>query len=198
MSYPENKIAAFDFDGTLTTRDSMFAYIAFVKGKTRLLLGMIWLLPMLIRFKLGIKDRQEAKEQLLYHFFGGMDEKVLRQQAEYFSQQKIPQMLRKEIIDRLTWHQNQGHRCFLVSASLDLWLQPFADTYKLELLSTQAQFSNGKYTRTFRSANCYGPEKVKRIQAALEGQPDYFVYAYGDSNGDREMLAWADEDVLIS
>lgn len=198
MSFSKNHIAAFDFDGTLTTQDSMFAYIAFVKGKMRLLLGMIWLLPMLIRFKLGLKDRQAAKEQLLYHFFGGMEETTLRQQAKSFSQQKLPQMLRPEMMERLAWHQNQGHRCFLVSASLDLWLQPFADTYNLELLATQAQFSNGKYARTFRSANCYGPEKTKKIQAALEGQPDYFVYAYGDSNGDREMLAWADEDVLIS
>ena len=159
---------------------------------------MIWLLPMLVLFKLGLKDRQKAKEQLLFHFFKGMEEGGLKQKAVSFCEQELPQMLRTEMMDRLAWHQNQGHRCFLVSASLDLWLQPFADKYQLDLLSTQAQFSHGKYTRPFRSPNCYGPQKVKSIQAALKGQPDYFVYAYGDSNGDREMLAWADEDVLIT
>lgn len=197
MSQSPKTVAAFDFDGTLTTKDSMFAFIAFVKGRKRLYLGMIWLLPMLIRFKLGLKDRQQAKEQLLDHFFGGMQETKLKQLAEAFCSEKLPQMLRREMIERLQWHQEQAHRCLLVSASLDLWLQPFADSYQLELLCTRAQFSDGKYTRSFRSPNCYGPEKVKRIQAALEGQPVYFSYAYGDSNGDREMLAWADDNVLI-
>lgn len=197
MSFSPKNIAAFDFDGTLTTQDSMFAFISFVKGKRHLYFGMLWLLPMLIRFKLGLKNRQQAKELLLYHFFGGMNEEDLTRYAIAFCQEKLPNMLRSEMIDRLAWHKNQEHRCFLVSASLDLWLKPFAEKYKLELLCTQAQYSNGKYIRPFRSPNCYGPEKVKKIQAALEGQPDYFVYAYGDSNGDREMLEWADQGERI-
>lgn len=191
------KIAAFDFDGTLTTRDSMFAFIESVGGKSLLIMGLIRLSPMLILFKLGLIDRQKAKERLLYYFFKGTDEIVLKTWAKDFCEKELPAMLNPEMMERLAWHQQQGHRCFLVSASLDLWLQPFAEQHQLELLSTQAQFSKGKYHRNFLCPNCYGPEKVKRLQAALEGQPAYFSYAYGDSNGDREMLEWADEDVLI-
>ncbi len=190
-------IAAFDFDGTLTTKDSMFAFIDFVKGKTRRWLGMVWLAPMLLGFKLGLKDRQQAKEQLLYFFFKEMPQAELEQLARRFNEELVPRILRTSMIERLRWHQEQGHPCFLVSASLDIWLKPFADQYGLQLLSTQADFSDGKYSRNFRSPNCYGAEKLKRIQAALEGQPDVFAYAYGDSRGDREMLDWADEGVLI-
>jgi len=192
------KIAAFDFDGTLTTRDSMFAFIGFTRGKLRLALGMLWLSPMLVRFKLGKKDRQAAKEQLLYHFFGKMTEEKLKEKARLFNQQVIPHIIRAETLERLAWHQAAGHHCLLVSASLDLWLQPFAEEHGLQLLSTQANFSGGSYQRHFNSPNCYGPEKVKRIQAALNGQPVVFSYAYGDSNGDKQMLAWADEGTLIS
>ena len=197
MSQSQQSIALFDFDGTLTTSDSMFAFIDFVKGKKRRWLGMLWLAPMLIRFKLGWKDRQQAKEELLYHFFKGMKKEELEASANRFNQEVIPQILRPSMIEKLRWHQQAGHNCYLVSASLDIWLRPFAQEYQLTLLSTEAHFSQGIYQRKFASPNCYGPEKLKRIQAALKGQPDYYVYAYGDSNGDREMLAWADINLKI-
>jgi phosphoserine phosphatase len=49
----------------------------------------------------------------------------------------------------------------------------------------------------FISKNCYGQEKVNRL---LEVEPDrknYYLYAYGDSRGDREMLAFADFPTLV-
>ena len=46
--------------------------------------------------------------------------------------------------------------------------------------------------KTFKK-NCHDPEKVKRIRE-LYNLSDYkYIYAYGNSRGDHEMLDIADE-----
>lgn len=186
-------LAAFDFDGTLISRDSMLAYIRYVKGDMRYLLGMCFLSPMLIRFKLGFIERQQAKERLLYHFLGGMPEEVLKEKAKRFSEERLSKWLRPKGLERLRWHQSQDHRCLLVTASLDLWTRPWAEKMGIELLASPAGFKDGRYTKSLVGKNCYGPEKVRRIQAWLGAEVLEKSYAYGDSGGDKEMLAWADE-----
>jgi phosphatidylglycerophosphatase C len=186
-------VAAFDFDGTLIHKDSMLAFVRYVKGDLRYGLGMVWLSPWLLAFKLGWLDRQLAKERLLFHFLGKMSEGELKEKAGKFAEEKLASWLRPQGLERLRWHQQQGHRCLLVTASLDLWTRPWAEKEGLELLATPANFSEGKYQRAFAGKNCYGPEKVRRIRAWLKENKPAQTFAYGDSAGDREMLAWADQ-----
>ena len=51
----------------------------------------------------------------------------------------------------------------------------------------------GCLTGRFSTPNCYGPEKVHRIEAVWPHREQYDVSAFGDSRGDKEMLAYADQ-----
>ena len=79
----------------------------------------------------------------------------------------------------------------IVSASIDNWVQPFFAQVKV--LGTQIEVVNGKLTGQFLSKNCYGQEKVNRILTLYPNRQDYHLTAFGDSRGDKELLAWADE-----
>ena len=51
----------------------------------------------------------------------------------------------------------------------------------------------GRITGRLATANCNGAEKPRRILALFPHREDYRLVAFGDSRGDREMLAMADE-----
>ena len=111
-----------------------------------------------------------------------------------YANQQLDRYLRSEALQRLTWHQSQGHRCILVSASLEFYLKPWALRHGFEaVLASQVELSPlGKMTGHLVGLNCWGPEKLRRLLAYLGTKKDYQLYVYGDSRGDRELLAFAD------
>ncbi len=185
-------IVAFDFDGTLTRKDTLWEFVRFVVGTRKWMVGIMRLLPMLVWFKLGKIDNQTAKEGVLTYFLGGMDVEELYQSGEKFVAEKLPEMLRTNALEKLLWHREEGHRCFIVTASLDIWVKAFAQQYHLTLVSSLPEINNGIFTGKIAGKNCRGPEKVRRLTLALGDQVPDLTYAYGDSSGDRELIEWAD------
>ncbi|MEZ4238100.1 MAG: HAD-IB family hydrolase [Myxococcota bacterium] len=186
------RLALFDLDGTITSRDTMFAFVRHACGPVRLGLGLVWLSPLLVAHKLGLVPAQLAKEQLLRHFFGGHTRERLEALGRSFVAQ-IDASTRPEARTRLDWHREQGHDIVVVSASLDLWLAAWAAHHGLRLLCTGAAFDGDTFTGALSTPNCTGPCKEERIREALDLGAYEFVYGYGDSAGDAEMLALADE-----
>jgi len=188
----ERHLALFDFDGTLTTRDTMLAYCQHVVGTPRYLLGMLWLGPMLVAFKAGLLSNDDAKQRMLTHFLGGRTREELRAAAETFVA-RVEGWLRPEGVARLQWHLEEGHDVYLVSASLDVWLSAWASSRGLSLLSTEGLFEDDRFTGRLATANCHGAEKVRRVQQVVDPADYGVIHAYGDSSGDTEMLALAHE-----
>lgn len=189
-------LAAFDFDGTLTSKDSMFEFIRFTHGGARLLAGLARLSPTLIGFKFARVERQAAKEKLLSYFYKGYSQGRLEEWAAEFCEKRIPAMLRPEALQRLQWHREQGHELYLVTASLSVWTRPWAEQQGMKLLASEAAYEEDLFLGRLAGKNCHGSEKVRRLEEALAGQRIAKRYAYGDSSGDREMLAWADEGIF--
>ncbi|MEQ1526782.1 MAG: HAD family hydrolase [Gallionella sp.] len=187
-------VAAFDFDGTLTRHDTMFPFLLFVVGRSAFIRHCIKLLPTLIGYKLGIVRNNIAKERVFICFLSGMCVVELRHKAEQFAVQKLPALLRIEAMQRLTWHRQQGHRCVVISASLAIYLRPWANQVGFDdVLATQLEIlQDEKITGKLSGGNCFGTEKVKRLEKLLGDRAGYTLYAYGDSSGDKELLAYAD------
>jgi len=185
-------IAAFDFDGTITKRDSMPAFIKFMSTIPDFLSGSMRMLPYLILFKLNIIPNDLAKEKLFKIFFSGMNDKKFNIIAGRFSA-KINDMINPEALEKIKWHQKMGHHVIIISASAENWIKPWAAANGIhQVLATQLEVINGQMTGNFISKNCHGQEKVNRLFEVYPERHNYTLYAYGDTNGDKELLALAD------
>jgi HAD superfamily hydrolase (TIGR01490 family) len=186
-------IAFFDFDGTITSKDSLIGFIRFAVGDRKFLWGMFLLLPMLIRYKLKLIPNDIAKEKMLSYFFTGMDVKKFQKTASSYSLGTMEKIVRTRALKKIVWHQEEGHHVVVVSASMKCWLEPWCNKYDLTLISTQMEMKDGIVTGKFLTKNCHGAEKVNRIKEQYNLNSFQLIYAYGDSSGDRELLALADK-----
>lgn len=182
------RIAFFDFDGTITRKDTMFQFIRFSKGNFRYALGLILMSPILISFKLGILPNWKAKECLFSYYFKGMSEETALLWGKKFSEQVIANLLRPEAIREIEFHQQSGTTVVIVTASFSIWLEHWCDNNHFELIATECEVKQSVLTGLIKGKNCYGAEKVRRIKDKYNLGQFEQIYAYGDSNADLNML----------
>lgn len=185
-------LALFDFDGTLTKKDSLDEFLKYSVGREKYLINMFKFIPYFVLWQTKLMNNGIAKEHLFRIFFKGFDEKSFKDIAQKFSLTKLDGMMRKDRMKLLLDHQKKGDRVIIVSASMQCWLQPWCDKNNIELLSTRLEFKNGKFTGRFLTRNCHGKEKERRVREILNPKEYEKIYAYGDSSGDTQMLAMAD------
>lgn len=186
-------IAAFDFDGTLTYRDTLIPFLLFVCGPWKLLKEALILTPLFLGYVIKCYDRQQVKEALLTRTIAGMPMQRVRELGAQFAVQRLPQLLRPEGMERLRWHQHRGDRTILVSANLDVYLDPWGKEVGFQdvICSKVEENRDHAVTGKLVGKNCRAYEKVVRLEKMLLDRESYEVYAYGDSAGDKEMLEWS-------
>jgi phosphatidylglycerophosphatase C len=189
-------VAAFDFDGTFIKGDSMTPYLQLMYRRRDIARGIYRLRSVLTGYQFRNMPRQLAKEKILAYFFGGREMSELHHYGEQLAREVLPQRIRPLALQRLRWHQAQGHRCLLITASLSFWTQAFAREYDLELIATRPEVIDEKFTGRIAGRNNYGPEKVSRLEEHISPETISYLYAYGDTQGDRELLARADEGLF--
>jgi len=186
-------LAVFDFDGTLTRRDSLLPFLWKVAGPIKFIWNATVLLPTLLRYALGTLENGPAKERVLGQFLAGKSVEEIQSMAESFAAEWVPSLLDPEAMERLRWHQAQGHTTVLASASPELYVRPWAEAEGFDkALGTRLETEGGVFTGQFATPNCHGPEKPRRLEAAGFDPGSVTVYAYGNSRGDRELLDMAD------
>jgi len=188
------RIVAFDFDGTLTTRDTLIAFIRYACGTPRFLLGFLLHAPLLVLMKLRLYSNGKAKQRLFTWFFRGMPFESFDALCQSFARTHR-HLLRPETVRLLEQALTEGAEVLVVSASIDNWVQPFFPS--VTVLGTRIEVVDGLLTGRFLTPNCYGQEKVRRILALHPDRSSYRLTAYGDSRGDRELLAFADEAHMV-
>jgi phosphatidylglycerophosphatase C len=191
-------VAAFDVDGTITRRDCVVPFMRRVAGARRIVPRLAArpriLVPSLIR-----RDRDALKALAAAASFRGMEGHRLAALGAEFAQHVHASWLRPDTMDTLTGHLTAGDRVVLVSASFEVYLQPLAELLGVDhVLATRLEHRNGVYTGALDGPNCRGAEKVRRLHDWLDdgevgGRSNIRLVAYGDSAGDRELLADADE-----
>lgn len=187
------KIAFFDLDGTITHKDTMIEFIRFTRGNFRLYFSLWILSPMLILYALKLYPNDKAKRHLINWHFKGRSQSQMESWANAFSQEVMPGLLRPQAMECLEAHRSNGVGLVIVTASLDIWVKPWAAAQKIDLIATGSTYRDGKLTGEYSTSNCYGPEKVVRINAEYDLSRFETIYAYGDTSADKHMLALADE-----
>ena len=192
----KKKVYCFDFDGTLTTADTLLEFIKFAKGKSRFLMVFLMYSPLLVLMKLHLYPNWKAKQHIFAHLFEGMRIEKFDKLCHTFAEEH-QYLLRPQGIQRVHEALEAGEQVLVVSASIDNWVRPFfliRGLEGVEVLGTQIEVVDGRLTGRFKTNNCYGAEKVRRITDVFpHDRQAYTIEAFGDSRGDKEMLAFADQ-----
>ncbi|MDR3005893.1 MAG: HAD-IB family hydrolase [Acidovorax sp.] len=184
-------VAAFDFDGTLSVGDSLQDFARYSLGRAGWLWAALRTVPALLAWRLGWGSRQQAKQVFLRACWGGQDGAVLQALGERYARERLPQLLRPEMLELVQQHRALGHRLVLVSASPAFYLRPWALQAGFDAVLATELDLQGRFTAHLHTPNCWGPQKVERLAEWLQTEAVALAYAYGDSRGDREMLACA-------
>ena len=184
-------VAAFDFDGTLTRRDSFLPFLLHVAGTPLFMMKMLALTPVFAGLTLGLLDRDSAKAAVIASFLTDRSLRAIRSQAESFVQLVLPRLVNRKAIERFRWHRLRGDRCVLVSASPEVYLRPWAMSVGFDdVIGTVLEVgSEGLLTGRLQGKNCRGEEKVRRLELLIGPLEQYIIYAYGDSSSDKPLLS---------
>jgi len=187
----KKNIALFDFDGTLTTKDTLLEFIKFSRGTNRFWTGFLLNSPYLVAYKLKLISNQTAKEKVLRFFFNQMPLNEFEAHCQRFASQVIPQLIRPRALDEIKKLQENDTKVIIVSASPENWVHKWSDAMGIQTIATRLTVQQGKLTGKIEGHNCHGKEKVRRIQENFKLANYDEIYAYGDSSGDKPMLAIA-------
>ena len=191
-------VAAFDFDKTISTRDNVVPFLRAVVGPLRLTRALLEVSPRFVRAALDDERRDEAKVALVRRTLTGYDAGRVSAVAAEFADDVLARHLRPDVVERVAWHRTQGHELVIVSASFTSYLEPIAARlgFAAVLATELAVGDDGRLTGDLVRPNVRGAEKVRRLDEWLGAGPA-FVWAYGDSSGDRDLLARADQGVMV-
>lgn len=193
-------IAAFDVDGTLTTRDCVRPFLERAAGRRRLVTSLLRR-PLATVAAAAQRDRDRFKEIIVGGSLRGKLVTEVETIGEQFAQYVLVNWLRPDTLRRLRWHQQVGHRTVIVSASLAAYLRPLALRLGIDdVLCTDSTRAGDRYGDRLSGQNCRADEKRRRLDQWLEERRWVHaeVWAYGNSAGDRELLARADHAVWVN
>jgi phosphatidylglycerophosphatase C len=177
----------YDFDGTITNKDTQFDFLKFSTTKGRYYSGLLIFSPLFVLARLGIIEKDNVKQRFLSFFLKGKSKVELSTLSTAYLQRVLDKgVFRRSALNSIHRNKERG-AIYIVSASLDIWLIGISEYLGVGLICTKANFENDIFDGNFSTPNCNRDEKPKRVSKELPlktyGQISYF----GDSKGDLAM-----------
>lgn len=186
------KLYFFDFDGTLTYKDTMFLFLKFY-NPSKFNVQFIKHIPLFIFLKMKLGNAEKIKRSFISSILKGQTLHKIEEKSQAFFNHYYPEIIRENALDFIKNIDRENTESYLVTASLDIWVKPFAEKFKMNLIATKAEFKNDVFTGKFIGKNCNGSEKLNRILSEIAGKKYDKTIGFGDTDGDKEMLNWVDE-----
>jgi HAD superfamily hydrolase (TIGR01490 family) len=178
-------LVLFDMDGTITNGDTFIKFILFDNGIIRVVIAFI---IAMCQFSFS---KSVLKENVFSFLYRGKRIGPVLEAGERFCSDILPDMLKRSALNRITWHKEQEHNIFIVTASSSIWLSFWCNIMNIDLISTEFEVDTGIFTGKYSGKNCKHEEKLIKIRQ-IEGFSDYStIYAYGNSKDDIPMLSIA-------
>jgi len=185
-------IAVFDFDGTITTKDTFLEFLKFCKGNTMFYICLFINFHFIILYYFKIYPNYKLKERFFSFYFKGKNETDVKKNGEAFSINIIPKLCFKNALKLIRWHQNHKHDIYVISASSAIWIGAWCANNNIKLFSTDFEVVNGFYTGKINGINLYGKEKAKVLNEILNINNYKLSYGYGNSTSDKYFLELTD------
>jgi phosphatidylglycerophosphatase C len=189
----KKKLVLFDFDGTITTKDTLLEFIRYYHGDLKFILGFALLSPVISLHLFKFIPNWRAKQFVLSWFFKGETLAQFNTKCNAFAEHVIPSLIRPQALVAIRQHQQSNDEIVVISASAENWVAPWCAKIGLDCIATRLEVVNAKLTGKILEKNCYGEEKVVRLRKKYNSADFLSITAYGDSSGDKQMLALAQE-----
>ncbi|MGP1514708.1 MAG: HAD-IB family hydrolase [Bacteroidales bacterium] len=191
-------IVAFDFDGTLTNKDTFGEFIKFTHSRISYICGALICIPLIIAYKLNIIPNYTAKQKIFSYFYKGMKYEKFLSYGQRFAD-KINKFVRTDTLLKLKEHKEEGHKIYVISAGGIEWIECWCKRNGVDKVIATLSERDDKdcLTGRFLSKNCYGEEKVRRFLEEEPSRDNYILYAYGDSKGDEPLINFADYGQMV-
>lgn len=186
------KLYLFDFDGTLTYKDTMFLFLKFY-NPAKYSIQFLKHVPLFILLKLKLANAEAVKKSFISSILKGESRYNIDKKAKLFFDENYPSLIRENALDFINNIDREHTESYIVSASLDIWVQPFAEKFNMTLIATKAEFKDDVFTGKFIGKNCNKDEKVCRIETELGDKKFDKIIAFGDTSGDKPMFKFANE-----
>lgn len=191
MDATPQDLALFDFDGTITSTDTWTPFMRFAVPRGRLLAGRAVLAPVVVAYRLGAISASRGRQIAARVAFQGVPAEVVRRVGAEYAARMLPLTVRPSALERIEAHRSRGDDVVIVSAALDVYLEPWCETHRLDCICSTLEEHGGRLTGRYAGRDCAGPEKVRRVLERYDLSRYRRVHAYGDSRDDREMLELA-------
>lgn len=187
-------IAAFDFDGTITKKDSFLYFILYSKGYFFFIVHLPQFILLRVLSLCRILSVHYAKEKIISICYKGVSVEQFDSWCINYLKE-IDYLVRPNALKEIRKHQKNNLELIIVSASIENWIIPWANKVGIKtVIGTKLEVnSEGKLTGRFASPNCIGKEKVRRLLEIYPNKSYYYLISYGDSNGDKDLLAFSDK-----
>ncbi len=186
-------LSVFDFDGTLTYRDSFVPFLLHAFGGRIFAAKMLRMALPSLSYLCGKLSRDELKATLISVFLTGTPVAWLEEQASAYCTAKWQRLMRPQGLAEVNAQLGQGAHVTLCSASPALVLKPFAARLGVQLIGTELEVVGGVLTGRMVGGNCRRKQKVARLKSVYGALELYNLRAWGDSTGDEHLLAAAQE-----
>lgn len=186
-------LAVFDFDGTITIKGTYPGFIRFAVRPGRKLVGGVILSPLIAGYRCRLASDRGIRRAISKVGFWGEEPERLSELGERYADEVLPDLIRPAALERIAWHRTRGDRVVVVSATLDVYLAPWCRKLGVDVICTHLEARYGRLTGTYMGGDCSGKEKARRISERYALADYATVYAYGDTEEDRQMLEMADK-----
>lgn len=186
-------LALFDFDGTITHADTWTPFMRLSATRPRMAAAAVLLSPVIVGYKAGWIPARNARPAVARIAFAGRSATRIRELGREYARTILPGVTRPRALERIDWHTRQGDRVVVVSGSLDAYVKPWCEAHGVEAICTELEEKNGTLTGRYRGGDCSCSNKVSRIRERYDLTQFPIIYAYGDTDEDREMLDLAHE-----
>lgn len=194
-------LAIFDLDNTLLAGDSDYLWGQF-----------------LARHNLVDADRYERENQRFYDEYkrgeldinefltfslqplAAMDMEYLQQLHQQFMLESIEPIILKQAEALLAQHRDQGDYLLIITATNRFVTEPIAQRLGVDdLLATDAEIINGRYSGQPAGIPCFQEGKVKRLNSwlAQTGRNIEGSWFYSDSHNDLPLLEQVSHPVAV-
>jgi phosphatidylglycerophosphatase C len=193
-----NNCILLDFDGTITTKDTTRALLnELVKLRPWRVFGVVWFGFKMVSSNNSV-TQQAYKNRAIGHLIAGLTDSHMSRALSGFSK-KVTALYRPGMLKKIKEADENGTSVLIVTASPSFAISYCFSDLPVIVVGTEFKKNGDVYCGQLDGQNCYGSEKVNRIEYWVRDRSMdiYFTEAWSDHFSDYPMLKMAEKRYWI-